>query len=142
MIVELGNGSIHYLRWAEPLQRIPIRPRHSRRLIFEECLVGCHLSRLRRARFSLKFLQRLPSQPAEFVVVPHVDEWPAGAPILQVRIVQVGAINGAVPVKCSGNVKVTNFFRVRIAHNVSQSAVIHSLRAIFRIPHQLINEIA
>ena len=76
------------------------------------------------------------------MVVPHVDKRPAGPSVLKVRVAQVGPIDSAIVLDGRGNMEIPNFFAVRIADDVSQSAVIHSLRTIFRVPDNFINKIA
>ena len=142
MGVEGGDGNVLYARPVEAFERGGVRTRHACWLKFKERLIGGHFARLRRPRLTVELLQRLPAQPTELVVVPHVDEGPACACVLQVRVVQVGAVNGAVIVERGGDVQVADLFAVGIAHDVAQAPVVHALRAIFGIPDDLVNEVA
>src|SRR5579864_741978 len=117
-------------------------PRHPRRLVFKERLVGSDFSCLSRTRLSLKFLQRLPAEPAEFVVVPHIDEGPSSARILDVGVMQVPSINRAIVFERCGDVKVADLFAVRITIDLAYFPVVHPLRAIFGIPGDFVDEVA
>src|SRR5580704_783946 len=110
MFVKAADRRIHNVWWIESLQRRPTRFRHSCRLVFEESLIGRHFAGLRRPGFSFEFLQSLPTEPAEFVVVPHVDEGPARAGILKIGVVQIRAVNSPVVVHDGWNVKVSDLF--------------------------------
>ena len=92
--------------------------------------------------FFRQFRQPLPAEPPKLVVVPHGDERPASPRILQIRIVQIRPVNGTIVVHGGGNVKVGDLLAVRVADNIQNAAVVHALRAVFRVPDDLVNEIA
>ncbi len=71
------------------------------------------------------------------MVVPHRDEWPAGACILQIGVVQVGLVDRPVILDCCRNVQVIDLFAMGIPDDVAYAPVVHPLRAIFRIPDDL-----
>src|SRR5262249_10171469 len=79
--------------------------------------------------------------PAEFMVVPHRDKRPACASVLQIGVMQVGAIDSAIVFDSGGNMKVLNFFSVFITNDVPQTAVVHSLRSVFGVPDEFIDEV-
>src|SRR6266853_686326 len=119
-----------------------MRPSHSCGLVFKECFESGYFSHLSRLRFALELLERLPAQPAELVVVPHVHKGPARTRILDILVLQVRSVSGAISLDCGWKVEVPNLFAIRITNEVSQPAVIHPLRAIFRIPNEFVDEIA
>src|SRR5258708_29440656 len=55
---------------------------------------------------------------------------------------QVRSVSGAIALDCRGNVKVPKLFAIRITNEVSKTAVVHPLRAIFRIPDEFVDKIA
>lgn len=75
------------------------------------------------------------------MVVPHRDERPAGPRILQVGIVQVRPVDGAIVVDRRRDVEVGHLFPARVAHDVAQTAVVHPLRPVLRIPDDLVDEV-
>src|SRR5262249_7289658 len=83
---------------------------HSGRLVFEKRLVRGHLPGLPRLIDSSEHLETLPADPAEFVVIPHTNKGPARAGVLQIGIVQIAAINGAVISHIGWNVKIADLF--------------------------------
>ena len=87
-------------------------------------------------------LQRLPPLPGEFVVVPHRDERPAGARVLQIRVVQIGAVDRPVIVDGRRDMEVLDLLTVRIPDDVAQASVVHALGAIFGIPDDLVDKVA
>src|SRR5580704_153795 len=141
MLVKLRDRGIADSRRRELIERLAAWFQQPSRLIFKECLIGGHLSRLRGPGHAFKFLQTLPAQPAEFMVVPHADKGPAGAGVLQVRVMQVRAVDGAVVADVGRDMKVADFFAVLVADDIPNAPVVHALWAIFRIPDKLINEI-
>jgi hypothetical protein len=140
--VEPADWCIHHMGRLELVERSPAGLAHARGLIFKECLVGRNFSCLCRSSGTAKFLQPLPPLPTELVVVPHIDEWPARARILQIRVLQIRAINGTIVLDICGDVKILNLLAVRVSHQISHPPVVHALRAVFRIPNNFINEIA
>ncbi len=119
-------------RWACRFARVDI----------QRSLVGGHLSPLGRTIHSFESLQSLPSDPAEFVFVPHAHKRPACARVLQIRVVQIVAINGTVVPNISWNMKIANLLAVLVADDIAQTTVVHCLRAVFRVPNDLVNEVA
>src|ERR1700736_6115040 len=119
-----------------------MRPSHSCGLVFKECFESGYFSHLPRLRFALELLERLPAKPAELVVVPHVHKGPPRTRILNILVVQVRSVSGAISLDRRWYVEVSIFFAIRITNEVSQPAVIHPLRAIFRIPNEFVDEIA
>jgi hypothetical protein len=111
-------------------------------LELKECLVGGDLARLRRAGLSFKYLQRLPAQPAEFVIVPHVHKGPAGTRVLNIGVAEICSVDCTVIFERPGNVKVADSFAARIADDVAQAAVVHPLRSVFGIPDDLVYKVA
>src|SRR5580704_14087945 len=104
MFVEMRNGRIDNWRRIELIERWSTRFVQPRRLVFEKCLIRSHPPRLRRTIHTSKLLQALPANPAEFMVVPHGHKRPTGARILQVRIVEITAVDGAIVAEDRGNV--------------------------------------
>ena len=115
VFVETCHRRIDDLRRIEAIKRRSTGLRDPRRLIFEESLIGSDFAGLRGQVLASKSLQGLPTQPAEFVVVPHVHEGPTGASVLKIGIVQICAIDGAIIVDRRRDVKVADLFAVRIA---------------------------
>jgi hypothetical protein len=76
------------------------------------------------------------------VVVPHVDEGPTGARILQIGIAQIRAIHGAIVIERRGNMEIRDFLAMLVTHDVAQPAVVHALGPVFGIPDDLVNEVA
>src|SRR5579864_7008906 len=138
----MSNRHILDVGSIEAIQRRPARFADPRRLILEERLISRHFPSLPRQRFSFKSLQRLPAQPTELVVIPHVYEGPACARVLKIRITKIRTINGAIVFHCCWDMKVANLFAVRVADDISQAAVIHTLRSVLRIPHNFVDEVA
>src|SRR5262249_48164602 len=95
----------------------------------------------RRTRLTVEHLHGLPSLPTELMVIPHRDEGPAGTRVLQVGIMQVGAIHGAVVIERDRDVEVVNLLSLRIANDVPRLAVVVS-GAVLWIPDQLVYEVA
>ena len=89
-----------------------------------------------------EILQRLPALPGELVIVPHGDERQISARVLNVGIVQIGFVDGAVTGNGCRDVEVFVLLAIFVAHDVAYFAVIHALRAVFRIPDQFVDEIA
>src|SRR5690349_4555903 len=141
VLVKLCDRSIDYFGWAEGGQRRAAGLDHSRRLKLKKCLHGRHFSRLGRKSFRSKLLETLPSLPAELVVVPHGHEWKMCTRVLQLRVVQIRLIDGAIIVHRGGDVKVRYFFAVRITDYVPDLSGIVCL-AVFGVPNQLVNEVA
>src|ERR1700680_215521 len=119
-----------------------MRPSHSCGLVFKEGFESGYLSHLSRLRFALELLERLPAEPAELVVVPHVHKGPPRPRILKILVMQVRPVSSAISLDCRWYVEVSNLFAIRIPNEVSQPAVIHPLRTIFRIPNEFVDEIA
>jgi hypothetical protein len=95
------------------------------RLEFEPGLVGHDLSRLCGTRNAVEALERLPPHPGELVVVPHDDERPSGASVLDVRVVQVGAIERTVVGERGRHVKTGGHrFAVGVAHQIAQPPIV------------------
>ena len=76
------------------------------------------------------------------MVVPHGDERPARARVLQVGIVQVAAIDGAIVVDRQWNVEVADLLAVGDAHDLVDRPVVACLAAVLRIPDDLVDEVA
>ena len=89
VMVRAGDNGTNALamRPVETIKGRAARPEHTGRPILKKRLVCCHLASLRRPRRVPEFLKPLPAFPAEFVVVPHVDESKVGAGILYVGVV-------------------------------------------------------
>ena len=104
--IELFDRRIVNHRCVEALQRRAARLGDTRRLELEPRLVRRDLARLSRAGLPLKFLDSLPSEPGELVVVPHVDEGPVRARVLHIRVVKIGSIDRPIVVECRRDVKV------------------------------------
>src|SRR6185312_10119189 len=141
VVVELRHCDISDCRRIETFERGTTALHHTRGLVLKKRLHGCDLARLRWMRFFVEHLQGLPSLPAELMVVPHRNEGPASAGVLQVGIVQVTAIHGAVAIHVDRDVEVVNLLSLRIANEVPDLAVVVS-GAILRIPDQLVDEVA
>src|SRR6202041_2447989 len=142
VLVKTRNRRIHHLRRIEAIKGRPTWFRDPCRLVFEERLVGRNFAGLSRQIFSFKSLQGLPAKPTKLVVVPHVDERPAGSGVLQVRIAQIRTINCAIVFHSRRNVKVPDLLAVRIADDVPQAAVVDALRTVLWVPDNLIDEVA
>src|SRR6266699_3682949 len=76
------------------------------------------------------------------MIVPHTDERPAGASILQIRIEQISAIQSAIVIHRVWHVKVSDLFAVRVTNNVAQPPRVIPLRAILRVPNHLVDKVA
>ena len=76
------------------------------------------------------------------MIVPDAHEWPARAGVLQIFILQIAAIQGAVVIERHGHVEVAHLVAGFEAHDVAQAAVVHALRPVFGIPDDLVDEIA
>ena len=76
------------------------------------------------------------------MVVPHRHERPAGSSILQIGVVEIRAIDGAIVVERGRYVEVADFLAVFEPHDVADAAVVHAARAILRIRHHLVDEVA
>src|ERR1700742_2983909 len=112
----------------EAVERVTARPCHPSRFKLEEGLVCRDLACLRGPCHALELLEGLPAEPTELVVVPHIHERPAGARVLQIRIVQVCTIDGSVVVDGGGDMKVANLFPGLVADEVAYAAIVHALR--------------
>src|ERR1051326_3749433 len=141
VLVKFCDRRIHYFGWSKGGQRRAAGLDHPGRLILKERLHGCHSSRLGRKSFRSKLLETLPSLPAEFVIVPHGHKRKMCTRVLQLRVVQIRLIDGAIILHRGGDVKVRYFFAVRITDDVSYLSGVVCL-AVFGVPHQLINEVA
>ncbi len=141
VVVECRHGGVDHLRRMEAIQRVTTRPCHASWLKLEESLVRRHLAGLRRTRHSFELLQRLPTQPTELVIVPHAYERPARTRVLQVRIVQVRAIDSAVVIHGCRDVKVANLLPRLVANEVAYPAIVHALWTVLRVPDDLVDEI-
>src|SRR5581483_1490592 len=98
--------------------------RHPRQLILKKRLHGRHLARLRRTRFAVENLQRLPSLPTELVVIPHRNKRPPRPGVLEIRIVQVVAVDSSIVIYIHRDVKVVDLFTFRIANDVPNMAIV------------------
>ena len=142
MFIELLNRRIDHFRRFKFIQPRPARFYDPRRLILEPGLIRSHFLGLRRPHFSIKHLKALPAEPAIFMVIPHADEGPTRPRILQIGIVKIGAVNGAIVIQRRRDVKIVNLLAMLVANDVAQFSIVHALRTIFRIPDDLVNEIA
>src|SRR5262252_2177239 len=140
VLVKLCDRRIDYFGWPEGGQRRAAGLDHPRWLILKERLHGCHFSRLGRKSFRSKLLETLPSLPAELVVVPHGHKRKMCTRVLQLGVVQICLIDGAIILHRGGDMKVRYFFAVRITDYVPYLSGVVCL-AVFGIPHQLINEV-
>jgi hypothetical protein len=142
VIVEPLDRRVLNRRRIEAFQAAAAGSHDARRLVFEPRLVGGHLPRLRRPRAAAELLQPLPAQSAVFMVVPHRHERPPRPGVLNIRIVQVGAIDRPVIFDGRRNMEVLDPFAVRVSDDVAEAAVVHALRSILRIPHDFVDEVA
>ena len=76
------------------------------------------------------------------MIVPDAHERPARAGVLQIRILQVAAIQVAIVIERHGRVKVADLLAVLEAHDIAQAPVVHALRPVFGIPDDLVDEVA
>ncbi len=146
VVIEIGHRRIDHMRRIEGFQAAA-RCRHARRLVFEPCLVRRDLERLRghEALRARKFLDRLPALPREFVVVPHRDEGPACARILQVGILQIGVVERAVVLQRGGHVEavVGDRLALRKVHRERDAAIVAmAVLDLVRVLHDLVDEVA
>jgi len=141
VLVVFRDWRVLHGRRIERLQRFARRTRHSRRLKLEEGLVRGNFLGLRRPCFSREPLHPLKALPAELVVIPHRHEGPARPRVLQIRIVKVRFVHGAIIGQRRRDVEVLYFLAICISDDVADAAVVHHL-AVFRIPDDLIDEIA
>src|SRR5665213_1789210 len=79
---------------------------------------------LGRTDLAVELLQSLPAEPAELVIVPHVDEGEPGARVLHVGIVQVAAVDGAVVLDRGRDVEVGDPLAMGITGDVADAAVV------------------
>jgi len=93
-------------------------------------------------RLAVEYLQTLPAEPAELVVVPHGHERKVRACILQIGIGEIRAIDGAIVVDRRRNMEVGMFFTVLVAYELTDAAIVIALRPVFRIPDEFVNEVA
>src|SRR5262245_32837429 len=107
VIVEAGDRCIVNGRWIESVQRRASRVDNARRLKLEPRLERGHFPRLRRSVPAVEALQRLPAEHRKLMVVPHTHEGPTCARILNVVVVQVGAVDGAIVLDGRWDVKDT-----------------------------------
>jgi hypothetical protein len=66
----------------------------------------------------------------EFVIVPHADERPARAGVLQVGIVQIALVDGAIAVDRQRNVEVADLVAVGDAGDLVDRAVVAGLHLV------------
>src|SRR6516225_3801344 len=141
MSVKASNGRVHDMWWIKAIERRATGLVQPCRLIFEKCLIGRHLTCLRRTSDPSKLLQALPPNPAEFMVVPHADKRPTCARILQIGIMQIIAVDGAVVSHVGRDMEIIYFLSMWVANDVSQSAVVHALGTVLGVPDNLIDEV-
>src|SRR5215472_866169 len=142
MFVKPGNRNIGDARWIELRQSRSAWFEQFGGLVFEESLIGSYLASLPGVIDSAEILQALPPDPTKFVIVPHADERPTRPRILQIGIVKVVSIDGAIIADVGGNVKIGNLFAVLVADDVAQTPVVHSLGTILRVPDDFIDKVA
>ena len=127
------------------LEAVAVRagPRDTRRLVFPPRLVGRDLLGLRGALLAAEHLDALVSVPRELVVVPHRNERPAGARVLQVGVGEVGTVHRAVVRERHGQVVVAELVAVRVFEKWAQAAAaVLALRHLVRVIHHLVDEVA
>src|SRR5262249_57066384 len=108
MIVEFANRRV-----ANSRRVVTIDISHPGRLISKPSLVRSNLARLRGAH-SAEVLLALPTLPGKFVIVPHADERPTRARILQIGIEEIALVQSAIIVNSGGHVKIADLFTVGV----------------------------
>jgi hypothetical protein len=134
MVVEALDSCVHDPRWIKVIQRPRARLSYPGGLILKPGLIGRHLACLSRTGCALELLETLPAKPAEFVVVPHVDERPSSARVLDIRIVQVGAVDRPIIIECRRYMKILDLLAILVPHDVPKLTVVHALWSICRVP--------
>src|SRR6185369_8506098 len=115
-------------RWRfEMFPGCPARLLAARREIFPPGLVGSDLDALSRPRDAAGLLNALPSLPGKFVIVPHRDERPARAGVLQVGVREIAFVNGPIALDRQREVKMANLATVRNARDLVNRAVVACL---------------
>ena len=97
VLVPLFDCDIRHRGRIEALERGSADLLAARWQIFPPCLVGGDLDALARPRLA-GLLDALPALPREFVVVPHGDERPARASVLEVGIGEIALVDGPVAI--------------------------------------------
>ena len=98
---------------------------HAGRLILEPRLIRRDLHGLRGTELRLEALERLEAHPRELVVVPDRHEGPPRTRVLDVRVVEIGAIEGSLVVERRRNVeRVRDLLAVLVADDVAKTAVV------------------
>ena len=141
--VEILDRRVLHRGRLEALQRDAARLRDARGLILEPRLVRRDLACLRRAFVARDALDRLPAHPRELVVVPHRHEGPARTRVLQIRVLQIGAVERAVVGERRGDAEPADLLAVGIAHAIAQPPVVAvPARPVLRVVDHLVDEIA
>src|SRR5262245_31885976 len=140
--IELRDRRAGDLRWIEGFERRPARLLDAGRLVLPPRLVRGHLPRLRGTDLAAKHLDPLIALPRVFVVVPDTNEWPARASVLDIRIVQVPAIHHAVVAHRRRDVEIADLLAVGIPRHIEELAIEIALGPIFRVPDDLVDEVA
>src|SRR5262249_18927196 len=140
VVVELLDRDVLDGRRSELLER-SARWSDARGEIFEPRLIGGDLDGLARLLERTRLHDALPAHPRKLVIVPHGDERPARAPVLQVRDGDVALVDGAISVERQRNVEVANLVSVGEACDLVDRAVVASLR-LFRVLDHFVDEVA
>src|SRR6185312_7341052 len=138
--IELFDRSVFYRWWIEALER-PVPRSDACGEIFEPGLIRRDLDALARLLERPRLDDALPALPREFVVVPHRDEQPARARVLEVGIGEIAFVDGAVAIDGQRDVEVADLVAIRDARDLVDRAVVACLHLVGIFDH-LVDEIA
>ena len=141
IVVERRDRDVFDLWWRERGEILAGRFAHARRNVLPPGLVGRDAQLLRGLGRAAVGDEALPSPPRELVVVADADEREPGPRVLDIGIVDVGAIDHAVAVQRGRHMEVQHLARVRHPADVVDRAVI-SVRDLVRVFDDLIDEVA
>lgn len=110
---------------------------YTARLVLKPRLIGGDLACLRWTK-AAEVLLALPSLPRKFMIVTHAHKRPTGARILNIDIMQIGAVDRSVIRHIRWYVKIFDLLAGGVTEDVPDATIIHSLRPIFRIPDDFV----
>src|SRR6185312_16299481 len=138
--IELFDRSVFYRWWIEALER-PVPRSDTCGEVFEPSLIRRDLDALARLLERPRLDDALPTLPREFVVVPHGDERPARASVLEVGIGEIASVDGSVAIYGQRDVEVADLVAVWDACNLIDRAIVACLYLVGILNH-LVDEIS
>ena len=138
--VPLLDGNV-FDGWRIETLEQPARRSDTRGEVFEPGLIRRDLDALARLLDRPRLDDALPALPREFVVVPHGDERPARASVLEVRIGEIAFVDGPVAIDGQRYVEVAGLRAVRQARHLVDRAVVACLHLVGILDH-LVDEVA